>query len=434
MSIKTKLTLYISSLFIAAIGNSLLTFQLETYSQEKLKWVNHTNKVIIYTEEYLNSLLNAETGQRGYLLTGDISYLKPYYDSINNKNLKFQNLKELTVDNPVQQERLDKIKKIEKLKFYELEKTIKLKQQNNYDKSLDIVKNNIGKEYMDKIRDIFNSFTHTEMILLEKRKGDFRAHKARITTIITVEIVFFIFLAFITMFFINKNLFSPMKLLLDSTKKMEKDENINISDIVPNDEMGYLLANFFKMYEKVSHRTKTLSHKAHHDELTGLKNRTKLYTEINEVIKNSKKFQNKCAVLFIDLNKFKELNDTLGHDAGDDMLKEVSSRLEGSIRDENTVYRIGGDEFLILIQNIKETSVIEKIVINILKSMEQPVFIKGQTINISLSVGIAVSPDDTENSDELIKYADIAMYLSKKDKNIDYKFFDSSMLKRSNDN
>ena len=135
----------------------------------------------------------------------------------------------------------------------------------------------------------------------------------------------------------------------------------------------------------------------------------------------------------MDLNKFKQLNDTLGHDAGDIMLKETAVRLKNSVRSDDIVFRLGGDEFLVLIKNVKHHSEVEKVVSNIFESTKAPVMIQGNPISISLSIGVAISPDDTQSSDEILKYSDIAMYEAKHDKDCDYKFFDKSMLKRSGD-
>jgi len=432
MSIRLRLVLFISFLFITAVGNALFTFQLEKYGEEKLEWVNHTNKVILETKEFLSNIKDTETGQRGYLLTEDTSYLEPYHAGIIAAVVHFDNLIKLTSDNPLQQKRLNEIKKFMHLKFDELKETIRLKEKQNGegDKALGLMKQNKGKHYMDNIRVLLKEFSNTEMILLEQRKGDFRAHRASITTVIIIEVMFFIFLALMTISFLNKNLFHPLKLLLLSTHKMEAGEKVHIADITSNDEMGYLLSSFFKMQEKVHNRTEKLDYKAHHDELTGLKNRVKMHHEIEEAIDELKKFKIKFAVMFIDLNKFKQLNDTLGHDAGDVMLKETANRLKESVHSDDTVFRLGGDEFLVLIKNDLE---VQNIVSTILEEIKPPVMIQGQPIAISLSIGIAISPDDTESSDEILKYSDIAMYEAKRDETCDYKYFNKSMLKRSSD-
>ncbi len=430
MNMRLKLLLFISFLFVTAIGNAVLTFQLEKYGEEKLKWVNHTHEVIIETKYFLSKLQDAETGQRGYLLTKNIAYLEPYHASVSNIAYHFKILKRLTSDNPIQQKRLESIKKVMQLKLDELNETVKLIQENHYAKSLEIVNQNKGKKYMDNIRNVLTDFVNTENLLLEQRKGDYREHRAHLTTFIFAEIMFFVFLAYMTFSFLSRHLFSSLKLLLSNTQKMERGQKIDITDILSNDEMGYLLSAFFKMNEKVHCRTQTLDYKAHHDELTGLENRTKLFDKIQSAIKNSKESDTKIAVLFIDLNKFKQLNDTFGHDAGDLVLKETAIRIKDSVRSDDNVFRIGGDEFVVLIKNLKEVSKVQHIVFNILKSFKIPVMIQGQQIETLLSIGIAVSPDDTENSDEVLKFSDIAMYEAKHDKDANYKFFDRSMLKR----
>ena len=103
--------------------------------------------------------------------------------------------------------------------------------------------------------------------------------------------------------------------------------------------MGYLLTSFFKMNEKVYKRTEKLDYKAHHDELTGLKNRVSVHDEIESEIKHLKKTKTKFAVFFLYLNKFKQLNDTLGHDAGDTMLIETANRLKDSVRSNDVELR-----------------------------------------------------------------------------------------------
>ena len=435
MSIRLKLIFFISFLFLSAMGNSLFTFQLEKYGDEKLTWVNHTNEVILETKNLIGYIKDMETGQRGYLLTEDTSYLEPYHTGLINSKDHFERLRELTIDNPLQQKRLISLKKSMHLKFDELAETIKLTQENhgNASVALKIVKQNKGKQYMDNITQILKDFTNTEMILLEERKGDFRTHKAKITILVIAELLFFIFLAIMTISFLNKNLFHPLKLLLSSTHKMEKGERVDFTDLTSKDEIGYLLTSFLKMNSKVHERTKKLDYKAHHDELTGLKNRASMYLEIENDIKHLKDFKTKFAVLFLDLNKFKELNDTLGHDAGDAMLVETANRLKDSVRCDDIVFRLGGDEFIVLLKNVKNSLEVENILSHILKATKTPVMIQGKPVDISLSIGVAISPDDTNSSEEILKYSDIAMYAAKADKSIAYKFFDKNMLKRSND-
>ncbi|SEK83191.1 diguanylate cyclase (GGDEF) domain-containing protein [Colwellia chukchiensis] len=434
MGIRLKLLLLISFLFITAIGNSLFTFQLKVYEKNKLDWVSHTHEVIYHSERLLNSLKDTETGQRGFLLTSDASYLQPYYAGLTDTETHIQKLKQLTIDNPEQQKRLTSISEMIDVKFAELNQTIELLQyKGDNNAAIAIVKENKGKQYMDKLRNLLTKFNNHEMLLLEKRNGDFKASRAKIDTLIIVQVIVFTFLAILTFLFLSKNLFTPLKLLLDSTHKTEAGERLDISDLIANDEMGYLMSRFFNMSEQIHKRTQILDFKAHHDQLTGLKNRTKMSNEIEIAIQDSLVTNNKLAVLFIDLNDFKILNDTLGHDVVDTILREVATRLKGAVRSDDSIFRVGGDEFVVLIKNSKTVAEVEKIVANILKMTKLPVRIQGQEIKIALSIGVAISPDDSESSHEIIKFADIAMYAAKKDKDTYFKFFDKTMAKRSSD-
>ncbi|MCP3944772.1 MAG: diguanylate cyclase [Desulfobacteraceae bacterium] len=436
MSIRLKLSLVLISLFVISIGNTVFTFVLENFGEEKLRWVNHTHQVINETEQLLSTMTDAETGQRGYLLTGDLSYLEPYYTGLIAAENHFKVLFKLTSDNPVQQKRLTKVKEFIQKKFEELNHTIEVMQKTekkDNSEALRIVKQNTGKQYMDAIRRHLIAFKNEERVLLEARKGDYRENKAYIITVVGFELMFFIIMGAFTILFVRRNLFVPMEMLLKNTSKMEKGEKQNISDLLPNDEMGYLLSRFYQMSEIVYDKTKLLTFSANHDELTGLKNRAKMREEIYDSIVGVNKTGAKMAVFFIDLNKFKQLNDTLGHDAGDAVLKETAKRLEESVRSDDLVFRQGGDEFLIVLKNINEVSDAKNIVINIIKRFEPPVMFQGKSIEISLSIGIAISPDDTADSEEIIKFSDVAMYVAKNDKETDYKFFNRSMLKRISD-
>lgn len=434
MSIRLKLLLLICSLFIAAIGNAIFTFQLETYGEEKLTWVSHTHKVLHHSELFLSSLKDTETGQRGFLLTKNPPYLQPYHTGLINAENHFQKLKYLTHDNSKQQERLITIHNLMDLKFAELAETIRLTQESSdHDEALEIVLNGKGKQYMDEIRLVLNDFRNEETILFEQRKGDFKASRSMISTLIMGELVFFILLAVMTYSFLQKSFFQPLDLLLSSTKKTEDGKPLEIFDIVQKDEMGYLLSRFFDMSTKILQRTSDLDYKAHHDKLTGLKNRVTMFDEIEQAIEYSKEYSSKCVVFFIDLNDFKILNDTLGHDAGDTILKETAKRINGIVRSNDKVFRVGGDEFIVLVKDINTVSEVQYIAGKLLKATELPVMIQGKETKISLSLGAAIAPDDTENTQELVKFADIAMYAAKRNKDTHYKFFDRKMLKRFSD-
>lgn len=433
MTIKMKLTIFLSLLFLTAVGNAVFIFVLDNSAEKKLVWVNHTHEVILTTEYYLSAMQDTEIGQRGFLLTENVSYLEPYYRGTEHASKYLKSLQSLTVDNEEQQERLVTIESLMASKLEELQQTINFVQDDKRNEALDLVNQNIGKEYMDGIRREVADFISAELVLLEKRKGNHREQRAMLVTVIVVEVVFFIFLAILTISFLDRLLFSPLKLLLRNTRKMEEGEKLDISDLTSKDEMGYLMYSFFKMNEKVYHRTEELDHQARHDKLTGLLNRANVLVEIENAVVHARESGTKAAVLFLDLNKFKEINDTLGHEVGDAILKAAASRLLSSVRSADLVFRVGGDEFLVLINDVNSVSDIEPVITKILKAFSTPVMIHGEPVAISTSIGVAVAPDNSEDPEELVKMSDVAMYQSKQDKESLYELFEAGMLKRSKD-
>jgi diguanylate cyclase (GGDEF)-like protein len=433
LTIRFKLTLLITLLFLAAIVNTLFVFQLEADGEGKIQWVNHTNEVLIESKHLLAYLTDAETGQRGFLLTDDATYLEPYHNGVLEAKDSLSSLKFLTSDNPSQVDLLKAISENIQLKTDELEQTIELRRQDNLDAALEIVSDGKGKYYMDEIREDLTAFINVEHILLEKRKVSYIEYTAQIKTLIAVELVFFIGLAFFTYFFLQKNLFIPLNLLLASARKVESGEPITAKDILARDEMSHLLSTFFSMSEKVFSREKKLDYQANHDELTGLKNRTSLYEDIEESIGKADVSNNKVGILYIDLDQFKEINDTLGHDAGDAILKETAGRLNASVRSSDSVYRIGGDEFLVLLREVGTIENVKRVIDKIVDAMKSPISFSGTELNTSLSIGAAIAPDDACSSSNIVKYADVAMYFSKKNAEEAHAMFDKSMLKRESD-
>jgi len=432
MSIRFRLSLLITMLFFAAIANAIFTFWLENLGDEKLKWVNHTSEVISTTKNFLSAIKDAETGQRGYLLTHKISYLQPYHQGLAQSKEEYKKLKDLTSDNPDQQNLLLKIDEQMRHKFDELAETISLTQQGQKSKALEIVSLNKGKQFMDAIRGYLTTFIHNEVVLLEKRKGDFRENRAEITTLIFIEVVLFVGLSIFTFLFLHKNFFSPLNLLIRNAEKIEKGERLEASDIVVKGEMGHLLSVFYEMSYKIFERQRSLDHQAKHDSLTGLKNRTTVFQEIEQSVARSIEANNRTAILFMDLNSFKQINDSLGHEYGDLVLKETAFRLSASVRASDTIFRIGGDEFLIVIKNVDDINDVFGVIDKIKTEFSVPAEIKGEVIDIAVSIGVSISPDDSIKSSELIEFADVAMYASKKE-HAGYKLFEKSMLKRAGD-
>jgi diguanylate cyclase (GGDEF)-like protein/PAS domain S-box-containing protein len=156
-----------------------------------------------------------------------------------------------------------------------------------------------------------------------------------------------------------------------------------------------------------------IKHLAFHDALTDLPNRTLLMDRINQIIINSDREPCNLALLFLDLDGFKLVNDQYGHNVGDDLLKEVAKRLLGLVRQSDTVARLGGDEFIVVLNNPKGIEEIASIATCVVSSINEPMEILGEVLRLGASVGIAMFPADASTSADLIKNADTAMYVAK---------------------
>ena len=432
MTIKQKITMFLGILFFSVLGNSFLTYKLEQFSEEKAKWIKHANEVIITMDSYLSAMQDAETGQRGYLLTQDPKYLEPYHNGMVNAKEFYTLLSTLTLEKE-NIKLLKDIKLLENKKFDELQITIDLTNNNKLKEALKIVKDNKGKIIMDNLRKKATKFLSIEKTLLNEHEKEYIVYRTGVITLIAISVTFFTMFAMFTMLFLNRVLFEPIRLLLNSTHKVENGEQIDIKDITTQDEMGYLLSSFYKMNEKVVKRTETLKHKVSHDDLTKLLNRESLYGNMERAIETSKQMNTKVAILFLDLDKFKDINDTLGHKAGDFLLIEASKVFKKSIRSDDKVFRIGGDEFLIMLENITDISHVDIVINKILNTLKIPVMYQDKELIISTSIGVAIFPEDGKSPDELVKASDMAMYAAKENIDINYKYFDISMLKRECD-
>ena len=174
-----------------------------------------------------------------------------------------------------------------------------------------------------------------------------------------------------------------------------------------------------------------ITHMAHHDVLTGLPNR-RLFTElIRFEIAEARRNRTKTGLLFLDLDRFKEVNDTLGHEAGDQLLKTVAERLRATIRDSDAVARIGGDEFSILLAGITRPEDITEIAQKLLDAFREKCVIAGHEFTITTSMGISVYPDDGDSIDSLFRYADIALYHAKNQGRNTFEFYNPDINRRS---
>ncbi|MCR4314264.1 MAG: EAL domain-containing protein [Candidatus Uhrbacteria bacterium] len=175
----------------------------------------------------------------------------------------------------------------------------------------------------------------------------------------------------------------------------------------------------------------TIRHMAYHDHLTGLPNHLLLNDRLKQALAMGRRHSSLVAVIFLDLDRFKVINDTLGHAVGDELIKAVAERLKKHLRETDTVARLGGDEFTMLLQDVSGIERITRVIENIFELFKEPFDIKGHELFLTASIGISVYPDDGTDAETLFKNADIAMYLAKEEGRNAYRFYTTAMNART---
>lgn len=234
---------------------------------------------------------------------------------------------------------------------------------------------------------------------------------------------------------LRDSILKPIAQLNMLTGKIIETKNLNNKiPVYSKDEIGELAKNFNSMLEDLSkthtelNRQKdSLAYKAHHDALTGLPNRALFNDRLEQAISKARRHKEKIALFFIDLDHFKEINDTLGHEVGDEVLKFFASRLNASVRTEDTIARLGGDEFMVIMENLQNPEAISVVANKIVSIVKEPIIFGDQTLNLGTSIGISVYPQNGETSEALIKSADIAMYKAKDEGRDNYQFYTPEM-------
>lgn len=174
-----------------------------------------------------------------------------------------------------------------------------------------------------------------------------------------------------------------------------------------------------------------MAHQAHHDTLTGLPNRALLASRLEFAVSVAARRHQRAALLFVDIDHFKQINDSLGHAAGDALLQNVSRRIRAAVRADATVGRLGGDEFVVLLPHVETPADASEVAENVLAACSQAVNLDAAALSISFSIGISVYPDDAEDAGSLLRNADTAMYEAKMQGRNGYRFFNASMNERS---
>ncbi len=228
--------------------------------------------------------------------------------------------------------------------------------------------------------------------------------------------------------FMNKMIFKRFQFLIESVNKIKKNEDLSTRvSVISRDEFSKLEDEFNDMMIALEASHKKITYQAQYDMLTKLPNRYFFYNKVSELLVKAKENNKLAALLFIDLDNFKNINDSSGHGVGDIVLQMITKKLEESATKESIISRIGGDEFIVFLPDSKDTEIVEEVAKKIIKKMRSPLIIEEKQFFISASIGISIYPFDGMDTETLINNADIAMYRVKKERKNSYKFYNKEM-------
>ena len=232
------------------------------------------------------------------------------------------------------------------------------------------------------------------------------------------------------------------KLQFEETQTTSSGETITVSTSkVPLRDISGEIVGVVGAYEDITKRKEIerklekqkeiLKYQAYYDALTNLPNRILLQDRLTHAIERSKRNVTQFALLFIDIDQFKQINDTLGHGVGDSVLKIFSTRLKKAIRQEDTLARLGGDEFTVLLEDIQSIDNVSRLVKKIMDQTISSINIDKYILYITISIGISIYPKDSTNAEDLLKYADSAMYKAKDEGRNNFQFYSSELTQKA---
>lgn len=215
-----------------------------------------------------------------------------------------------------------------------------------------------------------------------------------------------------------------MKASADAVGKGVLEHRIPVTS---DDEIGQLAVSFNRMAENRQRSEEALRELAHQDPLTKLPNRNLFHRRLVEAMDNSRRINRMVALYFLDLDHFKDINDTLGHPSGDILLKQVSQRLLACARTSDTVARLGGDEFAVIQTNLTDYNGISVLARRVIDSLSEPFDLDGESVFSGTSIGITVFPGDGTTPEQIVKNADLALYRAKREGGNNYMLYDPEM-------
>lgn len=260
-------------------------------------------------------------------------------------------------------------------------------------------------------------------------------------TVLSLTVLIFVVLMGLLFFTVDRLVLKPIQQLGQVSREIGEGNLEPVIAVSSNDELGELASSFREMAAQLKRSNESVSYLAYHDGLTGLPNRAMFKKTLERAIADAEREKEQFALLFLDIDDFKVVNDTLGHEYGDELLRLISESLAHSVRgtdyisrgeeqmkdDLGVLARLGGDEFMVLLPDLKDIHTAEVVSERIIQALSLPFSVYGHDCYVGVSIGITIYPVDSTDVDELIKHADMAMYKAKQEGKNNFQYFSASM-------
>jgi diguanylate cyclase len=376
-SLENKLLIGIVAIAVLLLTGGIFFYHTLTDSIETAGEVAETHEILTEVEATLSTLENAETGQRGYLISGREDYLEPFYQANTEIDKRVERLKTLTANNPLHKARLAAADPLIRQEFDELRHTVKLRRNEGFESARDAVLTNEGKRKMDELRRLFGEIRDEETSALQTYLA--RSETAKRSAVTTFVVLFVLIVTLLLLiFFLIRYDAAARNLLEDRLRALART-----------------------------------------DALTGLCNRGELNRQLEKETARARRYAVPLSMILLDIDFFKAVNDRYGHQIGDEVLKWIAKILRENARLTDTAARYGGEEFAVILPetNISQALIVaERIRAQIETSPYQPIGDTSTSIEIPLSASLGLaewSPADTELN--LVESADQALYQAKKE-------------------
>ena len=270
------------------------------------------------------------------------------------------------------------------------------------------------------------------VIVISADTNSLNEQKNRYILIASTVLFISLVLAYLLNWQLQKRLTAPISDLINLVSYVARNKKYHRRlDSARDDEIGDLTLGVNTMLDTIEAHETQLFQRANYDELTQLPNRHLLMERLTHGINTATRNKTEIALLFLDLDRFKVVNDSLGHRVGDELLVQVAGKLVNTLRKSDSISRWGGDEFVMLLENIKDVEDIDNIVEKIVEELAKPTMTGGHLLHVSTSIGIARFPQDGDDSVSLLKHADISMYRAKAQGPGKFEYFNPTMLNDS---